>query len=246
MTSASPEEKQSFIDRLFEAGAHFGYQRTRRHPTAKPYLYGSKNRVDIIDLSVTERLLGEAKEFLKDLGRGRKTVLIVGTKPEARGAVESAAFALEMPFVTNRWVGGTITNFPEIRKRMERYEDLKKKKETGELNVYTKKERGLLEKELESLDRNFGGLLLLKNTPAALIVVDPRAESIAVEEAKRRNVPVVALMNSDCDARMATYPVPGNDANPESIAFIVAELAAGYRAGRDEEPVPAPQAPQAA
>lgn len=236
MNEGNDTQPQSFLERLFEVGAHFGYQRTRRHPSVKPYLFGSKNRIDIIDLSATERLLSEAKEFLAALGRERKVVLLVGTKPEARAAIEAAAFSLEMPYVTNRWVGGTITNFPEIRKRMERYEDLKKKKEAGELGVYTKKERGLLEKEFETLDRNFGGLLTLKNTPAALLVVDPRAESIAVLEANRMGVPVVALLNSDCDASRVAYPVPGNDANPESINFIVNELAAGYRAGRDAGP----------
>jgi len=222
------------LDELFNVGAHFGYQRTRRHPSVKPYIFGSKNRVDIIDLEKTEALLDKAKEFVTTLGREKKQLLFVGTKPEARAAVQAAAERLGMPYVIERWVGGTFTNFPEIRKRLERYQDFAKKKEEGSLDVYTKKERLLIDREMEELNKNFGGLMSVKGLPAAMFVVDSRNEMIAVEEAVKMRVPVVSLSNSDCDVSMIAHPVVGNDSAIASIAYFVAAIADAYEAGANE------------
>ncbi|MDP3958223.1 MAG: 30S ribosomal protein S2, partial [bacterium] len=211
-----------------------GYQRTRRHPSVRPFLFGSKNRVDIIDLEKSEALLDAAKEFVKDLGREGKQLLFVGTKPEARDIVQNAAKALDLPYVTNRWIGGTLTNFPEIKKRIERYLDLGKKKEEGALNVYTKKERLLLDREMEELEKNFGGLMALRRTPDALFLVDSRHEKIALDEAVKVGLPTVSLSNSDCDVSAITRPVVANDSAVASIALFVKEIKEAYEAGRNE------------
>jgi len=219
------------LEGMFAAGAHFGYQRGRRHPSAKPYIFGSKNRVDIIDLEKTSALLDSAKEFVKSLAASGKQVLFVGTKPEAREAVLAAAESIGMPYVIGRWIGGTLTNFSELKKRMERYQDLAKKKEEGGLSVYTKKERGIFDRELAELKENFGGLLPMKNFPGALFIVDSRAESIAVAEAGKIGIPVVSLSNSDCDLSPIAYPVVGNDSARSSIAFFVEEIRDAYKEG---------------
>jgi len=223
------------LEGMFAAGSHFGYQRGRRHPTAKPYIFGSKNRVDIIDLEKTAVLLDGAKEFVKSLAASGKQVLFVGTKPEAREAVLSVAEKLGMPYVIGRWIGGTLTNFSELKKRMERYQELLKKKEEGGLSVYTKKERGLIERELALLKENFGGLLPMKNFPGALFIVDSRAESIAVEEAGKVGIPVVSLSNSDCDLKPIAYPIVGNDSSRSSIALFVEEIGSAYKEGISPE-----------
>lgn len=225
------------LDGMFEVGAHFGYQRTRRHPSVRSFLFGSKNRVDIIDLEKSHELLDKAKAFAKELGREGKLLLFVGTKPEARAIVQNAAKAIDMPYVTNRWVGGTLTNFSQIKKRLERYLDLAKKKEEGALSVYTKKERLLLDREMEELDKNFGGLMELKRIPDALFLVDSRHEEIALDEAVKVGLPLVSLSNSDCDVSAIDYPVVANDSAMASIAFFVKEIKEAYEAGRNEAKV---------
>ncbi|MBX4216175.1 30S ribosomal protein S2 [Candidatus Parcubacteria bacterium] len=233
-TTINNGENSSRLDQLFSVGAHFGYQRTRRHPSVKSFIFGSKNRVDIIDLEKTEALLDKAKEFARGLGREKKQLLFVGTKPEARGVVRSVAERLNMPYVIERWVGGTFTNFPEIRKRLERYQDFAKKKEEGALEVYTKKERLLIDREMEELNKNFGGLMSVKGLPAAMFVVDSRNEEIAVLEAVKMRVPVISLSNSDCDVSKIAYPVVGNDSALASIAFFVEEIGKAYEEGANE------------
>ena len=219
------------IDNMFNAGAHFGYQRTRRHPSVKPYIFGSKNRGDIIDLEKTAHLLEEAKTFVKSVAASGKQVLFVGTKPEARAVVVKEASRVGMPYVTERWIGGILTNFTELKKRMDRYQDLMKKKTEGALNVYTKKERGIIDRELAELDKNFGGLMPMKNIPGAVFVVDSRNESIAVTEAIKMNVPVISLSNSDCDLKLVRYPIVGNDSATSSIELFVGEIADAYKDG---------------
>ena len=231
MNSDKTISNKDAIDNMFNVGAHFGYQRTRRHPSVKPYIFGSKNRGDIIDLEKTALLLLEAKLFVKNLAASGKQILFVGTKPEARAVITKEASRVGMPYVTERWIGGTLTNFTELKKRMDRYQDLMKKKEEGALNVYTKKERGIIDRELAELDKNFGGLMPMKNIPGAVFVVDSRNESIAVMEALKMNVPVISLSNSDCDLKNVRYPVVGNDSAMSSISLFVGEIANAYQEG---------------
>lgn len=219
----------TILDQMFKAGVHFGYSRSSRHPSMKSTIYGTKNRVDIINLEETVIHLDRVKELLKGLSLGGKKVLFVGTKNEAKGVTKAAAEALDMPYVVERWVGGIFTNFSEIKKRIARMKDLASKKEKGELDVYTKKERLILQWEEDRLIKLFGGLADMTERPAVLIVVDPKKEKNTIAEAKKVGVPVIAIMNTDCEYADADYPIPANDSSTASIGLILAELVAAYR-----------------
>ena len=220
------------IDQMFKAGAHFGYSKTRRHPSVAPYIFGVKNRVEIIDLEKTDELLEKALSFIATLAKEGKQVLFVGGKNEARSALKMAAESIGMPFVDGRWIGGTLTNFPEIKKRLLKLEDLTKQKEKGELSKYTKKERLVIGHEIDNLDRFFSGILPMKDLPKALVVLDSKKEIIAVTEAQRMNIPVIALCGTDNDLKGINYPIVGNDASVSSIAYFINEIAKAYQKGK--------------
>ncbi|HYF10139.1 MAG TPA: 30S ribosomal protein S2 [Candidatus Paceibacterota bacterium] len=248
MQTAEPAAKKPMIDALFKVGAHFGYAKARRHPTAKPFIFGAKNHVELFDLEETEKALEAAKAFVSAVAAQGKQILFVGGKNEAKDVVKSAAEASGLPYAAGRFVGGTLTNFAEIRRRVDKMERLLGERETGELNRYTKKERLLIDREIDKLKSNFAGIVSMKSLPAAVFVVDPRREHIAVLEAKKLRIPVVALANSDCDLSEVDYAIPANDSSRASIAHFVEELAAAYRAGRApaREAAPAPEASPAA
>lgn len=224
---------QNLIDRMFAAGAHFGFKKSRRHPSMKPYLYGQKEGSDIFDLEQSAELLNKAKEALKTAGSEGKTVLLVGTKEEISGLVKDRAEKAEMPFVTNRWVGGMITNWGEIKKRINRLFELISMGESGELErKYTKKERVLINRELNKLTYNFGGIRNLERNPDFMLIVDPRHEKIAVKEAVENNIPMISIMSSDNDAKLAEYPVTVNDTLSTSVSLVLDELIAAYSEGK--------------
>lgn len=227
---------QKTMETMFSAGAHFGLGRSRRHPSAKPYIFGTKNSTDIFDLEKTEVMLEAAKAFVAGLAKEGKTILFVGGKKEASAAIKTGAQSLNLPYVEGRWIGGTITNFPQVRKRIERYEKLTSDKEKGELAKYTKRERMLFDKEIASLEKMFYGIVSLKKIPDALFVVDPRREAIAVAEAAHAHIPVIALAGSDCDMRAIAYPIAGNDSAKGSIQLFVAEIAKAYQDGKKAAP----------
>src|SRR3989344_1490398 len=180
----------TIVEQMFKAGAHYGYGKSRRHPSLSSYIYATKNKTDIIDLEKTSALLSKAEEFIKGLGAGAKTVLFVGTKPEAKEAVKSTAMSLNMPFVTERWIGGTLSNFVEIKKRITELETYHKENVAGGLDKYTKKERVVMAKKIEKLSKYYSGLLGLKKIPDALFIIDARAEHIAATESRKSGVPV--------------------------------------------------------
>ena len=221
------------MDALFSVGAHFGFVKSRRHPSAKPFIFGAKNNIEIFDLEKTSKELEKALAFIETQGKARALGLIVGGKSEAREAVQKAGRELEMPFVAGRWIGGTLTNFPEIRKRIVRLEELTSQREKGELAKYTKKERLLIDREIAKLELYFGGLSQLKMLPKFVVVIDPKKENIAVAEAKKMHVPVVALAGSDSNLHEVEYAVPGNDASRQSIGFVLNEMVKSYRKGKD-------------
>ncbi|MBI5400729.1 MAG: 30S ribosomal protein S2 [Candidatus Yonathbacteria bacterium] len=235
MTKTTTNE--ALITEMFIAGAHFGYSRSRRHPSVKPFIFGTKNGIEIMDLEKTSIELANAKEFIKTLAKGGKQILFVGTKNEARKAVEDGAVSIDMPFVVERWVGGMLTNFPEIKKRIARLEDLRAKKEKGELAMYTKKERLLIDKDIERLERNFAGIVSMREMPVAMFVIDPRKESIAVKEAQYIGIPIIALASSDCNLKEVQFPVPGNDSSVSSINFFVSQIVQAFKDGRASAPV---------
>ncbi len=233
MTTATSPNKEKLIERMFTIGAHFGYSKSRRHPSTKPYIFGAKNKVEIFDLEKTSDLLLLAKEYVSTLATTGRKVLFVGGKNEAHDAVVSGAKAIGMPYASARWIGGTISNFPQMRKRMNRLEELKADRASGALaKKYIKKELLMIDREIERLEANFAGLVSLAELPAALFVIDPKKEHIAVKEARDARIPIIALMNSDCDASDIDYPIVANDATALSIKFFVEEIVAAYKEGQ--------------
>jgi len=224
--------ESSIINDMFAVGAHYGYTRTRRHASVKPFLYGTKNRTDIIDLEKTVHQLDTAQEILKTLGAGGKQILFVGTKPEATAATKAAAESLAMPYVEIRWIGGTLTNEKQIKSRVTLFEDLTNQTEKNELVAKTKKEKLLLERKMAKLGRRFGGLTTMKGMPGALIVIDPREESIAVTEANQIGIPVIALANTDCDIRLISHPVLANDSNKKTIEWFLNKFVEAYKGNK--------------
>ena len=220
------------IDEMFAAGAHFGYSKTRRHPSVANYIFGVKNKTEIIDLEKSSPLLDKALEYISALAKDNKILLFVGGKNESRAALRLAAESIGMPFVDGRWIGGTLTNFSEIKKRLAKLEDLTKQKEKGELVKYTKRERMLIDKEIANLERFFSGISSLRDLPKALFVVDSKKEEIAVKEARQMKIPVIALCGTDCDINLVDYPIVGNDASVSSITYFVNEVAKAYKKGK--------------
>ncbi len=225
----------TLIDGMVAAGAHYGYTRTRRHPSIKQFLYATKDRSDLIDLSKTSTQLEVAIKVMADAIAGGKQVLFSGNKPEAQQITKEIALALRMPYVTNRWIGGTLTNFGEIKKRIEKLQDLLDKKEKGELSVYTKKERLLIDRSIEKMDRSFGGLSEMKQLPAVLFVVDSLAEDTAVKEANFMHIPVISISNTDCNVDMIDYPIVANDASQSSLKFFLDHIEHALKGARAAE-----------
>jgi len=229
---------QTLIDNLFKAGVHFGFSKSRRHPSMAEYIFGAKNKVEIFDLEKVADKLEEAKEFMHNLGNKRQKVLFVGGKNEARVVIKAAATSIGMPYVAGRWIGGTLTNYSEIKKRIARLTDLIEKKEKGELNKFTKLERLHIDREIEDLDKTFGGLVGLEGLPHALLAVDTKHEEIAVTEARTVNVPVIGILNSDCNTEVAKHYIPANDGSVASIKYLIQELVAAYEGGLKTAPAP--------
>ncbi len=217
---------------MLKAGAHFGMTRSRRHPTVAPFIFGTKNKIELFDLEKTEPLLTAAKNFVKTISKTGKQILFVGGKSEAKAAIQEGSLAIGMPSVSGRWIGGALTNFGQIRKRIEKLEKLTTERERGELAKYTKKERLLIDREIAKLEVMFSGIVSMKEMPAALFVVDPKKEINAVMEAKAMNIPVIALLGSDNDIALAKYPIVGNDSSKTSIQYFVKEITSAYEEGR--------------
>jgi small subunit ribosomal protein S2 len=227
--------EKTLIERLFDVGAHFGFTKSRRHPTTSSFIFGNKQGTDIIDLEKTADSLSAAQEILKEAGKAGKTVLFVGTKEEIIGIVKAHAERASMPYVVNRWVGGMLTNFSEVKKRIARLAELTQQGESGELErKYTKKERVVIGRELDKLNHNFSGIQHMERLPYALIVVDPRHDSIAVSEARALNIPVIGIASSDTNIELVTYPIVANDALQSSVTFILGELTSAFTSGVSE------------
>lgn len=209
------------VQALYDANAHVGYRRARRHPSVTPFLFGVKHRGDIIDLDSTATQIEAAGAFLAGLKAAGKKVVVVGTKPELKQHIEDAAHDMVMPYVTKRWVGGTLTNFEQIRGRVEMLQDLEQKQASNSLVYRTKKELLMLERKIAKLRLTFGGLVRMDQKPAAVIVVDPRKEHIAVQEANTLGIPVIAIANTDCDVSIVDYPIVANDAMVSSVSTIL-------------------------
>lgn len=225
------EKEEITVEKMFEAGAQYGYSKTRRHPSISPFIYTTKNKTDIINLEKTHEMLSKACEFVKSLGARNKVILFVGTKPEAKETIKTLALSLNMPYVTERWIGGTISNFIEIKKRINELENYRKDEKEGSLEKYTKKERVVMAKKMEKLAKYYSGLVGMKKIPDALFIIDTKAEHIAATEARKGDLPVVALINSDSNIKGIDYPIVGNDAGIPSIKLFTTSICNAYKAG---------------
>ncbi len=225
----------NLIKQMFEAGAHFGYKRSRRHPSVKPFLFGNRDGLDIIDLEKTEKQLIAAKKAIAEARLSGKPILFVGSKHEVRNLVKKAAEMLEQPYVTGRWIGGTLTNFSEIRKRVERLLQLQNDKEKGVFEKYTKKERVLFDREIARLQEMFGGLVKMEELPSLLVIIDPCHEHTATKEANQMNIPIVALSSTDCDITNVNYPVVANDSAVKSVEFFVNQFVNAFSEAQNKK-----------
>ncbi|GIW99863.1 MAG: 30S ribosomal protein S2 [Pirellulaceae bacterium] len=228
--------QREFIKQLIEAGVHYGHRCSRWNPKMKPYIYGRKNGIHIIDIRETLRGLLRAKKYLSQVAAGGSLVLFVGTKRQASDAIEKHAQRCGMPFVSERWLGGTLTNFRTIRSRMGRLEELEAIINSDEINTYSKKMQSALRREYRKIYRNLNGLRTMNRLPEALVIVDPGKEKNAVHEARRMGVTTVALIDTDSDPEEVDLPIPGNDDGIRSIELIVSQLADAVLAGKAQNP----------
>jgi small subunit ribosomal protein S2 len=232
---------QVTIKELLEAGVHFGHQTRRWNPKMRRYIFGERSGIHIIDLQKTERLLARAQEFASETASRGGTVLFVGTKKQARDAVADAATNAGMPYVNQRWLGGLLTNFHTISKRIKRLHELTEWTESGTLELLPTRERIAAMKERDKLEVNLGGVRDLQRPPDAVFIVDLKTEEIAVREAARLRIPLIGLVDTNCDPDPVDYIIPGNDDAIRSckvvidaIAQPVAELAARFRAEEEQ------------
>lgn len=222
------------LQELLEAGVHFGHQVRRGHPRMKPYIFGAREGVHIIDLTQSEKFLKEACEFVYNLGKNGKSLLFVATKKQARPIVEEAAKKLEAPYMVERWMGGFLTNHDEIYKNIKKLKEFLDQKESGKLAKYTKKEQLLISRKMEKLQRDFAGVLNFNGLPDALFVVDTVSEGVAVREANRMKIKVVAIADSNSDPSLIDYPIPGNDDAIKSIKILTDAVAEAFEEGKKE------------
>lgn len=228
------------MKQLLEAGVHFGHQTRRWNPKMAKYIFTERNGIYIIDLQKTVKKLDEAYNFIRDLSTEGGSVLFVGTKKQAQESIREEAERCGMHFVNARWLGGMLTNFRTIRHRIDRMEQLKKMREDGTFDLLPKKEVVKLELEIEKLEKFLGGVKDMNRLPKALFIVDPRKERIAVSEARKLNIPIVAIVDTNCDPDEIDYVIPGNDDAIRAVKLIAGAMADAILEGRQGEQVEAP------
>lgn len=229
------EEKISIdvsLEELMEAGCHFGHQARRWHPKMSPYIWGEKDGVHIFDLDKTRQAILEAVDMVRKLAQEGKSIIFVGTKKQAYQIITEEAVRAGMPFVAKRWLGGTLTNWKQLRLSINKLIDLKTKRDANELDKYTKKERILIDKEIDKLEKFVGGLQKLTGLPDAIFVVDIKREDSAVREAFILNIPVIAIVDSNCNPDKIAKVIPGNDDAIRTIRLITSKIADAVLEGR--------------
>jgi len=217
---------------LLESGAHFGHQVKRWNPKMKKFIFGERNGIHIVDLQKTLKGVEEAYNFLKNVAAAGGSVLFVGTKKQAQDAVTEEAKKAGAFYVTSRWLGGMLTNYTTVKKSIERLKKIETMKADGTYNVLTKKEVSQLENEREKLEKNLCGIKEMKTIPDAVFIIDPRKENIAVQEAKRLSIPIVAVVDTNCDPEDADYVIPGNDDAIRAIKLISSKMASATIEGK--------------
>ena len=220
------------MKQLLEAGVHFGHQTRRWNPKMKEYIFTERNGIYIIDLQKTVKKIDEAYYFIRDLAMDGGTVLFVGTKKQAQESIEQEAKRCEMYYVNQRWLGGMLTNFKTIQSRINKLRKIEKMEADGDFELLPKKEVIKLKAEQEKLEKNLGGIKEMRKLPSAMFVVDPRKEHIAILEAKALGIPVVAIVDTNCDPDEADYPIPGNDDAIRAVKLIASKIADAVLEGR--------------
>jgi len=224
----------TLIKQLLEAGVHFGHQKSKWNPKMKDYIFTEKSGVYIIDLQKTVDGLSKACDFLCDMVRKGESILFVGTKKQAQSIVKEAAEKSGMFYVSNRWLGGLLTNFETVRKSVARYDKIEKMKEDGSFDKLSKKEASQLNKELLKLKKNLDGVRQMKRFPGAIFIIDPHREDIAVKESAKLRIPIVALVDTNCDPHLIDYVIPGNDDAIRSIKLITGIISDSVIKGKNE------------
>ncbi|MBR3179693.1 MAG: 30S ribosomal protein S2 [Clostridia bacterium] len=223
------------MKQLLEAGVHFGHQTRRWNPKMKQYIFTERNGIYIIDLQMTVKKIDEAYMFLRDLAAEGKSILFVGTKKQAQESIEAEAKRCEMFYVNQRWLGGMLTNFKTIQTRIARLKKIEQMEENGDFDLLPKKEVIGLKAEQEKLEKNLGGIKEMKKLPGALFVVDPRKEHIAVAEARTLGIPIVAIIDTNCDPDEVDFPIPGNDDAIRAVKLIAGKMADAVLEGKQGE-----------
>ncbi len=223
------------MKQLLEAGVHFGHQTRRWNPKMSKYIFTERNGIYIIDLQKTVKMMEHAYNFVRDLAANDGTLLFVGTKKQAQEAVKEEATRSNMFYVNHRWLGGTLTNFQTIRKRIERLHELGRMEEDGTFDVLPKKEVILLKKEQAKLEKFLGGIKHMKKLPDAVFVIDPRKERIAVAEARKLNIPIIAIVDTNCDPDEVDYVIPGNDDAIRAVRLFTGKMADAILEGKQGE-----------
>jgi len=222
------------IEELLKAGAHFGHQTHKWNPKMKKYVYGERNGIYIIDLTQTVDLAKQAHDFLKKVTNSGRSVLFVGTKRQAAKVVEDVARECGAYFVSNRWLGGMLTNYKTISLSIDKLRKVEKMKENGDFSLLTKREQSKIEKEMQKLEKNLGGIKDMRKLPGAIFVIDPSTERIAIKEAKLLGIPVVAITDTNCDPDDVDFVVPGNDDAIKSITLFTKYFASAVSSGKSK------------
>ncbi|MDD4901264.1 MAG: 30S ribosomal protein S2 [Patescibacteria group bacterium] len=226
--------KKTSLEEMLKAGMHFGHRTSKWHPKMEPFIFGSRKGIHIIDLRKTQTMLAAALDYLKKQAREGKSILFVGTKMQVKNALKKTAEEIKMPYVSERWLGGTLTNFAVIRNLVRKYKDLVEKRNSGKLDKYTKKERLDFDREILKLETNVGGLVSLAKTPDVIFIWDIKKEKTALNEALKKNIPLVAVCDTNVNPTGVKYIIPANDDATKGIKLVMALIKEAVEEGKAE------------
>ena len=214
----------ALAEEMLKAGVHFGHKKSSWNARMKPYVFALRNNIYIIDLEKTMEQLDKALDFIKEIVKKKGKILFIGTRPQCQNLVEETAKKCKMPYVISRWIGGLLTNFNIIRKRVEHLLDLEKKKSSGELKKYTKREQQKIDEEIEKLKKKFEGIKKLEKLPEAILVLSAKEQTSAIKEARIKNIPIIALVDTNSDPSLIDYPIPSNDDAISALKFMLDKI----------------------
>jgi len=223
------------VKNLLEHGVHFGHLSKHWNPKMKRFIFGKKKNVYVIDLEKTAQKLEEAKEFVKNTARKDGSILFVATKKQLRNLIKENAESCSMPYMTERWIGGFLTNFPTIKGRINKYIEMTERKKSGDFDSLSHKEATRIYRDIERMDKSYSGVIGLKDYPKCIIVVDPKKEIACVREASKMAIPIVGIVDTDADPDLIDYPIPGNDDAIKSVGYIIGQLIAAIKEGKQAQ-----------